>query len=173
MESRMKPMCIIVMIVVVAFFAITICAPIASARGYIGSRDFGSDDAELLMRLAQAELGDAAAADKATLMLDVLRRVWDPANPRSIEEVIMSGCYESVGNGEYFKAVPDAQCQQAVEMIYAGWNGKPDSVLSAVVRAVRILEYTLPILTISFAITLLTLVSIGLDKLQHWIGRRR
>lgn len=142
------------------------------AESIIGSRDFGSDDAELLMRLAQAELGGSTTRDKAALMLSVIERAWDPAYPDSIEGVIMDGDYASVRNGSFFTAVPDAKCYQAVEMLYSGWNGKPiDEGLVMAKRLVMVLEWLLPFLSISFTIMLLMLVSITLQEKQERIGR--
>lgn len=137
----------------------------AVADTYIGSRDFGSDEAEWLMMLAQSELGDASATDKAALMYNVLAHVWETGN--SIERTILNGNYESVKNGTFFTAVPDAKCEQAVEMIYSGWDGAPvDIGLVWAYRIVRILEFWLPVLIIGFVAMLFTLVSIGLANLQ-------
>ena len=158
----------IITLVVISILEITT----AQAESCIQSRDFGSDDAELLMRLAQAEMGDADAETKAMLMAHVLESVWNPQDTISIEKAIMVGGYESVRNGTFYTAVPDSESRKAIELIYAGFSGRPDKTLVLVTRIVRVLEYAIPMLVISFATMLLTLASIGLDKLQRWIGRR-
>ena len=156
-------------LVVVAIFATTTAR---AEESRIKSRDFGSEDAELLMQLAQAEMGDADAEDKAMLMTHVLERVWDPQDTISIEQAIMVGGYDSVEDGSFYTAVPDSESRKAIELIYAGFSGRPDKTLVLVTRIVRVLEYAILMLVISFATMLLTLASTGLDKLQRWIGRR-
>lgn len=139
------------------------------AEGYIGSRDFGSDDAELLMRIAQAELGSAPAHEKADLMIEILVRVWDLENPCSIEEAIETGGFQSVASGAYYSAVPDAASELAVKMVYMGW---PDAGLIAALKITNVLEWLLPFLTISFSIMFLGLAAVGLEQWQVKLARK-
>lgn len=105
-------------IVVWMLLVVLACLTCSCAREQlIQSRDFGSDDAMLLMQFAEAELGGAPAEDKALLMLIVLNRVWHPNYPNSIEEVI--GAYEKT---DLSNVVPDANCEHAIELIYSGWD---------------------------------------------------
>lgn len=134
----------------------------AMAAGYIGSRDFGSDDAELLMMLAQSELGDASATDKAGLMYDVLAQVWETGN--GIEETIMNGNYGSVKSGKFYTSVPDKESEQAVEMIYSGWNKPIDPTISCIVST---LEFWVPMLFIAFLALLFMMISMSLTNLQE------
>lgn len=145
-------------LVVVSILAITT----ASADRFIGSRDFGSDDAELLMQLAQSELGDSTVTNKASLMLDVLGDVWETGT--GIEETILTGDYLSVENGTFFTAVPDAKCEKAVELIYSGWNKPVEPSISCIVSA---LEFCMPLLFIAFLALLFMLISMALTNLQE------
>lgn len=111
-------------IIVMAVFVVLILLLSSPPREepLIRSVDFGCEDADCLMRLAQAELGDAGWQPKAMLMLTVLNRAWHPDYPDSVEEVILRGDYPSVMDGRYERAEPDAACRAALRLIYGGWN---------------------------------------------------
>lgn len=102
--------------------ALMLVPQIGRAEPLIQSLDFGQEDAEMLMCLAQSELGSASWEDKALLMTTVLNRLWHPDYPDSIEEIIWCGDYPSVTDGRYFRAVPDEACYEAIARIYTGWN---------------------------------------------------
>ncbi len=119
---------VIVLIVVVAMILFLSIPPGDEQEPLIRSLDFGAEDAEQLMRLARAELGDAGWRQKALLMLTVLNRVWHPDYPDSVEDVIRQGGYPSVIDGRYRKAEPDAACRAAIRLIYSGWNVSNNAV---------------------------------------------
>ena len=119
---------IILVVIVVFCCAVDYAQQQQTFEPLIQSLDFGSDDAELLMKFAQAEAPDAPARTKALIMLVILNRAWHPNYPDSIKQVILSGDFESVRNGDFFIAVPDEQCEIAINMIYQGWN-KSNNVL--------------------------------------------
>lgn len=137
----------------------------APAHAAYYSRDFGTDDAERLAKLATAELGDAPAYRKANLMLGVLKMVHE--QHMTIAAAVTH--YPSAERGTYIGTTPDTASWQAVEMIYQGY-GEPDRALLTITRIVRILEYALPMLLILTMLSLATLASIGLSRLQRRLG---
>lgn len=147
--------------VVVAIFATT------TAHAAVYSRDFGDEDAERLAKLATAELGDASARVKADFIMDVLGQVW--RDNISIEALVTH--YPSAELGTYIGTQPDPQALYAVEMVRNGYNS-PDKGLVIATRLVWTLEWMLPLLTMLFTMCLLTLICVGLERLQGRIGRR-
>lgn len=101
---------------------LVVCGAHTSKEPLIRSLDFGQDDAELLMKIAQAEAGSGSTETKAMIMLVVLNRAWHPAFPNSVEEVITSSEFRSVASGEFDDAEPDINCEFAIDWIYKGWN---------------------------------------------------
>ena len=152
-------------LVVISVMEITTVA----AQAKIYSRDFGSDDAECLARLATAELPEGTVTEKADLMLDVLEYVWE--HGCSIPAAATH--YPSAVQGTYIGTVPDEESWLAVELIYNGWeHGETDNMLVTVTRVVWTLEWTVPLLCITFLTLLLTIISICLGELQRRIERR-
>lgn len=149
----------------------------ASAESFIKSLDFGGEDADLLMRIAQAELGNASAEEKAEFMFVILNRVWHPDYPNDIESVILDSGLRSVENDSWLSAKPDENCEKAIELVYSGQNKignslilprekKPMTDIEFVHRFVRILEVALPMLLILFFILLFALLSVRLSMVQ-------
>lgn len=91
----------------------------------IGSRDWGAEDAELLMKIAMAEAEGESVEGKALVMLVVLNRVWSDEFPDTIEEVIFQPRQFSVTEpgGRYYTTEPDEGCREALALISTGWDG--------------------------------------------------
>lgn len=87
------------------------------------------NDEQMLMRLAQAEAEDQGAYGKALVMEVVLNRVASSAFPNSVEAVIYEkNQFSVIKDGRYKSAVPDAECLEALEMVYAGEADANDAV---------------------------------------------
>lgn len=91
----------------------------------IGSRDWGTEGAELLMKIAMAEAEGESVEGKALVMLVVLNRVWSDEFPDTIEEVIFQPRQFSVTEpgGRYYTTEPDEGCREALALVSAGWDG--------------------------------------------------
>lgn len=91
----------------------------------IGSRDWGAEGAELLMKIAMAEAEGESVEGKALVMLVVLNRVWSDEFPDTIEEVIFQPRQFSVTEpgGRYYTTEPDEGCREALALVSAGWDG--------------------------------------------------
>jgi len=91
----------------------------------IGSRDWGAEDAERLMKIAMAEAEGESVEGKALVMLVVLNRVWSDEFPDTIEEVIFQPNQFSVTEpgGRYYTTEPDEGCREALALVSAGWDG--------------------------------------------------
>lgn len=90
----------------------------------IGSRDWGAEDAELLMKIAMAEAEGESVEGKALVMLVVLNRVWSDEFPDTIEEVIFQPRQFSVTvpGGRYYTTEPDEGCREALRLVSMGWD---------------------------------------------------
>ena len=77
-----------------------------------------------LMLIAQAEAEGEGVEGKAAVMQVVMNRVEDERFPGTIAEVIFEKNQFSTANegGRLWKAQPDAECFEAVELIENGWN---------------------------------------------------
>lgn len=126
---RENILCILAIIGIFALVAVSLIACFnIPEEPLIKSLDFGSDDAELLMKFAQAEIGDGDWENKGLLMLTILNRVWSPDYPDSIEEVIAHSEFVSAHNNLYLYAEPDKSCEIAIDKIYSGWNESHNSL---------------------------------------------
>lgn len=94
-------------------------------QSMIGSRDWGAEDAGLLMKIAMAEAEGESVEGKALVMLVVLNRVWSDEFPDTIEEVIFQPRQFSVTEpgGRYYTTEPDEGCREALALVSAGWDG--------------------------------------------------
>ena len=90
----------------------------------IGSRDWGAEDAELLMKIAMAEAEGESVEGKALVILVVLNRVWSDEFPNTIEEVIFQPRQFSVTEpgGRYYTTEPDESCREALRLVSMGWD---------------------------------------------------
>lgn len=91
----------------------------------IASRDWGSEDAYLLEKIAMAEAEGEDTEGKALVMLVVLNRVWSDKFPDTISDVIFQeGAFTSISNGRYDRVEPNNDCYAAMELITTGqWDG--------------------------------------------------
>lgn len=100
----------------------------AADNSLIGSRDWGAEDAEILLRIAMAEAEGEDTEGKALVMLVVLNRAWSDGFPDSIEDVVFqksSGVYQFspvMPGGRYWTKEPDEDCMAALRMIENGWD---------------------------------------------------
>lgn len=90
----------------------------------IHSRDWGIEDAEILLRIAMAEAEGEGVEGKAYVMLVVLNRVWSDGFPGTIVEVVFQeGQFTPVNDeGRYWNVTPDEECYEAYDMILHGWD---------------------------------------------------
>lgn len=79
------------------------------------------DEAQMLMRIAQAEATGDGVEGKAAVMMVVLNRVKDPAFPDTIEEVIFDpGQFSPVSDGRYYDVTIDVECHIALAEVERG-----------------------------------------------------
>lgn len=83
------------------------------------------DDAQCLMKIAQAEAGNQGIDGMALVMQTVLNRVKDEDFPNTVYEVIsqkLGNCYmfSTYANGTYEKALPSSDCHMALAEIEMG-----------------------------------------------------
>ena len=79
------------------------------------------EDAQALMKIAQAEAGNQGVDGMALVMKVILNRVEDDDFPDTVYEVIsQKGQFESYKNGMYDKAVPSVECHLALAEIEMG-----------------------------------------------------
>lgn len=79
------------------------------------------EDAQMLMKIAQAEAGNQGIEGMAAVMRVVLNRVSSPNYPDSVEEVITQPYqFESYDNGMYEEAEPSAECHLALADLERG-----------------------------------------------------
>lgn len=90
----------------------------------IGSKDWDSEDAYLLAKIAMAEAESEGVEGKALVMLVVLNRVWSDDFPDTIEEVIFertsAGGWQfspMQDGGRWYTTEPDQECYEALELI--------------------------------------------------------
>jgi N-acetylmuramoyl-L-alanine amidase len=84
-------------------------------------RDFSYEEAQMLMRIAQAEAGNQGIQGMMLIMQVVLNRVADPAFPNTVKEVIeQPGQFETVSNGIYYSIELNAEVHLALSEIEKG-----------------------------------------------------
>ena len=95
-----------------------------SSPSIIGSRDWGAEDDEFLLKIAMAEAEGESTEGKALVMLVVLNRVWNDNFPDSIEAVIFEKKQFSVtlDGGRYYSTTPNEDCYKALELVKNGWD---------------------------------------------------
>lgn len=102
--------------------------PEATEPTLIASRDWGAEDAEILLKIAMAEAEGESVKGKALVMLVVLNRVWSDGFPGTVEEVVFqktNGVYQFspvMPGGRYYRVEPNEECYEALEMIEQGWD---------------------------------------------------
>ncbi len=90
----------------------------------VAGLDFTDEESQMLLKLAMAEAGDQGVIGKALVINVVKNRVESEDFPNSIEEVIFEPKqFSPIEDGRYDKAVPDAECEEALEMVLNYWDG--------------------------------------------------
>lgn len=98
------------------------------------------EDAQCLMKIAQAEAGNQSVDGMALVMQTVLNRVADDDYPDTVYEVIaQDGQFQSYANGRYDKAFPTAECHLALAEVEKGTFAE-DTVIAFEVAGVRSLD---------------------------------
>lgn len=102
----------------------TVCETQETTQTLIGSRDWGYEDDEILLKIAMAEAEGESTEGKALVMLVVLNRVWSDGFPDSIEEVVFQERQFSVtlDGGRYYTTTPNRDCYEALELVRHGWD---------------------------------------------------
>lgn len=93
----------------------------------IYSRDWGTEDAEILLKVAMAEAEGENTEGKATVMLVVLNRTWSKDFPNSIEDVVFQDTpgrqfAVTADGGRYWTTTPDKDCIAALQLVESGWD---------------------------------------------------
>lgn len=102
--------------------------PMTTQDSIIMSRDWGAEDADILLRIAMAEAEGEDTKGKALVMLVVLNRVWSDGFPDTVEDVVfqtLGGNYQFspvAPGGRYWTKIPDEDCRAALQMIENGWD---------------------------------------------------
>lgn len=79
------------------------------------------EDAQMLMKIAQAEAGNQGIEGMAAVMRVVLNRVESNTFPDTVKLVIeQPNQFESYSNGSYKKAVPSLECHLALAELERG-----------------------------------------------------
>lgn len=82
------------------------------------SKDWDTDDAYLLAKIAMAEAEGESIQDKTLVILVVLNRVWSADFPDSIHDVIFQeNQFEPITNGRWDNVEPDADAWEAVYIV--------------------------------------------------------
>lgn len=85
------------------------------------TRDFTYDEAQMLMRIAQAEAGNQGIEGMMLVMTVVLNRVQDEAFPNSIEGVIFQKHqFQPVDDGRYYSVEISTDAHRALANIEKG-----------------------------------------------------
>ena len=97
-------------------------------------------EAQMLLKIAQAEAGNQSIDGMALVMQTVLNRVESEDYPDTIYEVIaQKGQFQSYANGSYAKAVPSKDCHYALAEIEMGMFSD-DIVIAFEVSGTRSLD---------------------------------
>lgn len=98
------------------------------------------EDAQCLMKIAQAEAGNQSIDGMALVMQTVLNRVADDDYPDTVYEVIsQKGQFQSYANGAYSKAVPSTDCHLALAYVEMGMFSD-DTIIAFEISGVRSLD---------------------------------
>lgn len=86
--------------------------------------DLTEGERDLILRVTMAEAGDQDLIGKALTICVIFNRVASSEEwPDTIEGVIyQSGQFETVSNGAIWRCVPNAECEEALEMVLNGWD---------------------------------------------------
>jgi N-acetylmuramoyl-L-alanine amidase len=88
---------------------------------YTQTIEIAYEDAQALMKVAQAEAGNQGIDGMALVMQTVLNRVESDDYPDTVYDVIaQKGQFATYKNGAYSKAVPSADCHLALAEVEKG-----------------------------------------------------
>lgn len=86
-------------------------------------REWGENDAKILLKIAMAEAEDQGVKGKALVIRVVLNRVRNSDFPDSVEAVVFQKHqFSPIADGRYAAADPDGECYEALRMIEEGWD---------------------------------------------------
>ena len=92
------------------------------------------EESQMLMKLAMAEAENQGVTGKALVMNVVHNRVLSDEFPNTIEGVIFEPVTEEyhqfsvIDDGRYDAAVPDEECQEALQMVLSYWDGSNNAL---------------------------------------------
>lgn len=87
------------------------------------------EDAQMLMKIAQAEAGNQGIKGMASVMRVVLNRVSSEDYPDTIEEVIKQPYqFESYANGMFENAEPSTDCHLALAQVERGLSADKEII---------------------------------------------
>lgn len=87
------------------------------------------EDAQMLMKIAQAEAGNQGVEGMAAVMRVVLNRVMNDNYPDTIEEVIKQPYqFESYANGMFENAEPSTDCHLALAQVERGLSADKEII---------------------------------------------
>ena len=82
---------------------------------------FTDEESEMLMKIGKAEAGIDGIDGMCMVIKVVLNRIDSDKFPNTIEEVIyQESQFSSITDGGYDKAMPDEDCEEALELVLAG-----------------------------------------------------
>lgn len=98
--------------------------PEATSESTAMGRSFGTDECQMLIKIAMAEAEGETTEGKALVMLVVLNRVKSDKFPNTVEEVIFQPKQFSPvqRGGRYYTTVPNEDCYEALELVESGWD---------------------------------------------------
>lgn len=86
-------------------------------------REFTTDDAYILAKLAMAEAEGEDLEGKALVMMAALNRVESEDFPNSIRGVVFQKKqFSPVSDGRYWDVEPNEECYKALNLIKNGWD---------------------------------------------------
>lgn len=87
------------------------------------------EDAQMLMKIAQAEAGNQGIEGMSSVMRVVLNRVMSDEFPDTVEEVIKQPYqFESFNNGSYENAEPSTDCHLALAQVERGLSADKEII---------------------------------------------
>ncbi len=107
--------------IIVALMLVGLLSPKEIYAKELEVTEVSYEDAQMLMKIAQAEAGNQGVEGMAAVMRVVLNRVSSPNYPDSVEEVITQPYqFETYGNGMFDDAEPTTECHLALADLERG-----------------------------------------------------
>ena len=111
-----------------SLFIVAFIIPSLNVKTYANQRilkieEIDYEDAQRLMKIAQAEAGNQGIAGMSYVMRVVLNRVNDDDFPNTVKEVIeQPHQFESYSNGSYQTSEPSIECHLALAELERGYT---------------------------------------------------